>query len=609
MPLRLKQDGHAATGQATLLRNFTFGFCLLFGLAMIVDTQTAGDGTWYWYATFFHNGRLLYSGMHLALQPLFVLETSFFLTLLGKGWLVSKVPAVLHMAAYTLGLLLLVRSSTVPDRLKALLLACAFFVSIDFAGYRFDDYHLLADCFEVYSLVLLLGLARTAELWRRGVLVAFLGFLSGLSATTRLNDGAGLFVGVAISLLCIASSRRILWLLLLSGTAALTLVLVVRLTGDSLHDYAYYSIFHAAGDKGGTGSVLGAPLRLPWNALAYLRTRQNLELDVYVLGAAGLWVTVLLPFLSTRRPRDLWKLAVVAVFVLLPLHHFFVRGALSGPNMMDDLSALAVPIAYGLGLAVFGRFLYSLFAKERVHPWDRRAILLLIPLGQLASSSMSSGGVHIGIYGPLGIMILLLSIASPLQVKSRMARAFAVTVLAILTVHCAVYKYRYPYFWHTYRAGPLFVGREWFRHPEYGPMVVDHQLLQFIEPICAAVKPDGAEQGLLSLPYSYPNYFCAIEPWHGYVQTFYDTSSKETIFGLMDELAKSPPKWIVYQRQPTNLKMHEQVYNQGRPLPHRYLDQMIEGKISSGAWQAVYRSPYGSFTNFADEWILIRTRP
>ena len=93
------------------------------------------------------------------------------------------------------------------------------------------------------------------------------------------------------------------------------------------------------------------------------------------------------------------------------------------------------------------------------------------------------------------------------------------------------------------------------------------------------------------------------------MQTFFDTSSKETIQGLMEELQSAPPKWIVYQRQLNNLKLHEQIFNQGRPLPHRYLDQLIEEKIASGEWKPVYTSPYGSRGFFTDEWILLRTRP
>ena len=53
----------------------------------------------------------------------------------------------------------------------------------------------------------------------------------------------------------------------------------------------------------------------------------------------------------------------------------------------------------------------------------------------------------------------------------------------------------------------------------------------------------------------------------------------------MDELHRSPPKWILYQRQLKNLRLHEMVYKQGNPLQQRYLDQLIEDKLGKGIWR------------------------
>ena len=139
-------------------------------------------------------------------------------------------------------------------------------------------------------------------------------------------------------------------------------------------------------------------------------------------------------------------------------------------------------------------------------------------------------------------------------------------------------------------------------------MIIDRDLLQFIGPVCAAVDADKPRAELLSLPFPFANYFCVVPPWHGYVQTFFDTSSRETIEGLMDELEKSPPKWILYQRQLVNLTAHENIYNHRQPLPHRYLDQMIESKSGDGEWQVVYRSMYEDRPMWDNSWTLMRTR-
>jgi hypothetical protein len=154
----------------------------------------------------------------------------------------------------------------------------------------------------------------------------------------------------------------------------------------------------------------------------------------------------------------------------------------------------------------------------------------------------------------------------------------------------------------------MFVKRQWYRHPVYGPMIIETAQLDVFTQVCGQVGT-GPQTELLSLPLTYANYFCSIAPWHGYVQTFFDTSSRETILRLMQDLDQAPPKWVLYQRQLENLKLHEDTYNRGRPLPHRYLDQMIEEKLNSGRWEKAYTSQYEARPGWSNEWILIRTRP
>lgn len=590
----------------TLAQGLMFVFCLLFGLAMIADTQAAGDGVWYWYATFLHSGKHLYRDMHLALQPLYVLETAWVLALLGKGWVVSKAPAILHLVAYCVGLLLLVRRSELSDGEKAVVLGCGFFVSISFEAYRFDDYHVLADCFQLYCLVALLRLQKASS--TRGVLFlcAALGVLCGLTLTTRVNDGAALLVAVAIAIACLAPSQRLLAMVLFFLASGATVALIVSLTGDSLRDYAMYSIFHAAGSKGGTGSVLTYPLRLPIHTLRWLKDRQYEKVIAYVFGVALAWVFLLRPLARRRGRREFALAAAGALLVLLPLHRMY--RAFLDITVVMSLSSVAVLVAYGLGLLVLLRLLGWMLRPGGGDGWDRREILLLVPLGQLASGSMSSGGTHLGLYGPVGLLVVLLPICAPIRIRAEWARAMLVAVAALLLCSAAHFKWNDPYSWHTYREKPLFSGRTWFRHPVYGPMVIDRDLLQMMEPVCAQVGDGGPRQELLSLPFSYANYFCNIPPWHDDVQTFFDTTSKETIQGLMKELQASPPQWIFYQRQMATLRLHELIYNHGEPLEQRHLDELIERKLADRSWQAVYMSDYGNSAMWDNEWILIRTR-
>ena len=587
-------------------QTLTFLFCVLFGLAMIANVQTTNDGGWMWYVLSLHNGQRLYADLHLALQPLFVLEAAAFLKLLGRGWLVSKIPAVLHLIAYCGALFLLARRSALPDKQKAVVAGCAFFVSICSFAYRFDDYHTPSDCLVLYSMLLLLALRESASERRTMGLVALLGVLSGLAITLRINDGLALGFGIAISIVCLAPAKRFISTVLFVLLAAVTVVGVVHLTGDTFHDYLSYTLLKAMGGKGGTGNVLSNPLRLPWNALRYLRNPWYPELIVYTVGAAAAWAFLLRPLGRVRGPSEFKRDALGALLILAPLPHFY--RALLNPDLLLAMSTIGVFAIYGLGVFAFLRYL-RWEISGRTWAWDSREILMITPLGQMISTAASSGGVHWGVYEPWAMLIVILPIASPVRLRSERTRAALVGVGAILLVCSAFYRFLVPYAWHSTQPQAMFVGRQLYRHPVYGPMVIETRQLQFIQPICDRVEPDGASAGFLSLPYSYANYFCDIPPWHGYVQTYFDTSTAETIFGLMGELQQAPPKWILYERQLDSLAAHERQYNHGQPLPHRYLDQLLEEKLGDGEWKAVYTSEYASTALWKEQWILIQTRP
>ena len=66
------------------------------------------------------------------------------------------------------------------------------------------------------SLALLL-LQKAANTRTGLLLTSILGILSGLALTNRLTDGAALFVGVGIAIVCLAPSRRPLSVLLFSA--------------------------------------------------------------------------------------------------------------------------------------------------------------------------------------------------------------------------------------------------------------------------------------------------------------------------------------------------------------------------------------------------------
>jgi hypothetical protein len=175
-----------------------------------------------------------------------------------------------------------------------------------------------------------------------------------------------------------------------------------------------------------------------------------------------------------------------------------------------------------------------------------------------------------------------------------------------------------PYTWLLFYSSPMFENRQWYQHPVYGPMYVERDLLQFMEPVCEEIERGNPKPELLSMPFSNPNYFCNTPPWHGYVQTFYDTSTRSTIEKLIGELQTAPPQWIVYQRQIKVLALQEKTYHKGQPLAHRDLDTLIMRKIAMGQWQLVEKSNYLLSSPLppdkvpyqeGDGWYVIRTRP
>jgi hypothetical protein len=610
MSMNLRTRFRDAFGASSLYQTLALAFCILFGLAMIANVQTSGDESWFWYATLFHGGKLLYADMHLALQPLIVLETDAFMVLFGQSWLATKVPAVLHVFLYGFILWRVTRYSNLKDREKAIVLACGFFLCTAFPAYRFDDYHVVADSLIAGSLLVLLELSqKTAQQSFRRVagLMAALGILSGLTIMTRLPDGAALILGVAISILFLAPLQELLSLLLYLVATALTVLFILHLTGDTLHTYAMCSIFQAVGSKGGTGHVLTYPLALPKDIYRWLRYSWVEALVGYTFGVAAAWTFLLRPSASTNTRNRLIKQLIGVALVLLPLrpiYHLFMTA-----DIIAALATIGVMVLYGTVFLAILRFLRWKFMPAQGTDWDPREILLIIPFGQLLSSAMGSAGQHSGIYAPLGMMILLLTIASPIRIKRETTRSMLLAVLTLTTFSAVVYRIRTPFVWHSYVSRPMFVDRHWYNHPVYGPMIIDSQLLNFIQPICKDIEAGGSEGELLSTPYVYANYFCVIPPWQDYATTFYDTSTQETIFGLMDKLKQSPPKWILYQRQLENMRVHEETFHHGQPLPHRFLDQLIEQKLADGEWQAVYTSDYGNQPKLDNHWILIRTRP
>ena len=239
-------------------------------------------------------------------------------------------------------------------------------------------------------------------------------------------------------------------------------------------------------------------------------------------------------------------------------------------QIVDELANPLIVLSYLLAPLVVAHYVWSRFGASR-KGWDPREILLLLPLAELASASGSTAGQNVDgfLYAQVSMLLLTVPALPPSRKLPGWLSTSFLTVLMLVGTSAMLSKIWNPYSWINYRSSPMFQNRQWYRHPVFGPMYLDRDLLHFIQPVCREIaQPDGKPE-LLSMPYSYPNYFCDTPPWHGYVQTFFDTSSRTTVDRLMQELDSAPPQWIVYQRQLGALQSQESVLTNGQPSHRR----------------------------------------
>ena len=552
------------------------------------------------------------------MQPLYTIELATLMRIFGTSWLAQQTVGVLNLSIFTVSLALVNRHSRWPDWQKALVYAAAFWATMDFISMRFDDYHVLSASCELLCANALLWLSPDLPFRRNLGKILTIGLLCGACLLNRLNDGALLTTTVVI--VAIAWLRgvraRLLAAVLIPLVSALVVAGVVSTLGESLSTWFYYTVKAAAAIKGGTGSMFVYPLRLPAGTLRELFARgwRFAALTIYTVlaASAAAWLARRQSKSNGKRfsgelshsMQRQWLVYAAALLVIsLPFTKNIVHG-----NEARVIVALAVLAMYGAVLWIV------LMAGRAIRQSNERPVylpmlLLLLPIGQLVSISLSAARWYPNTNPPAAVFLLLLPIALPLAVSRRMYRSTYLILIILLIVSGAIDKIRDPFDWFYYRSLSINAKRVWYEHPMYGHMLVEQDQLALIEPVCRATR-QSAESfkqpiELLSLPFSYANYFCHVPPWHGYMQTFYDTSSRATIEKLETQLLQTPPEWILYQRQLQILHENEIAFHQGLPLPHRDLDRLIMQQVQQGRWKATQLiSPsYDKST-----WMLIHTR-
>ena len=573
-------------------------FCFVFGILLILNIHPIGEGMWFWYAMFIRHGQKLYSGMHLPLQPFFVLLTAWTQDLFGISWLGSKILALIQLLVFCYTLFSTVRFIPWLDAQKAVLLAAAFLLSLSALYARFDDYHITVQCFELLCILLLLHSGKTEKSFFPGATGCGLGLLCGLALATRLNDGAALLAATAMTLPYFIRRHRSAVYLCFVIFTMLTFRGVLWFTHDSIHVWYSSTVVAAAAIKGGTEHILSAPLTFPRMLLRLLLEKPNaanLLTDGFVVGSC----TYLLSRSEEYKPQAKLRIITASITLIFGVPFLIWQSRTAHPE--EALTTLGLLLLLSLSFWLFAKIFLSLFWNSAKGP-DARQMLLAIPALQVLSGAMTSGISILEAFPQIAVLLILLPIVMFSAFRLRSTRTAFVCMATLLVLCATSYKCLVPYSWHHFKDRALFADRVWYQHPLYGPIYVERDQLNFVESICADIAKDGTPADLLSLENPYPNYFCNIPPWHGYVQTWYDTTSAQTIDTLDAQLAVAPPKWIVYQRALDSMSLHEEAFNHGRPLPHRKLDRLIMDHISDGQWKVVQRQWFEGA-----DWIVIRT--
>lgn len=573
--------------------------CFIFGVASLALVQGAGDGVWHFYASSFLNGKRLYSDLHLVQQPIFILIHALGMSIFGGTYYGERVIFVFVLGGYLYFAYRLIDRSERSNAFKALLLLVFFFCGINFEAYRFDDYHAFENMLAL--VVLLLCVDYFAGSVRNPFRVmSILGICIALAVLTRVNDGLVIFA-VATGFVI---ARRQSGFLLHYGSLLVAMLLtagcVFLILGESPEVWLRSTVLDAVTAKGGASDALLAPLKLIANSADYVfmnvdRTKWEFILGLSVVFSAALVIG------KVQSAKIRFALGAMLAIV----YYYMVAKCLAG-NVIPYFTAMSVQFLVGFVLLRTWPWLRQWGKGGGAIAYSGNQLMILMPLALFVSGSVSSGGWHYGLYFPFALSLVIIAILSDRSSLSRGIGVFLAAVLLQLGVFAFQAKLNNPYSWHSYSSPSLTEKRILVKNDHLGYMLVDRNLEAFIAPVCAIIL-EKHETSLLSLPFPYANYICGISPWHDHVQSFFDTATSRDIQQIIQELQDGPPRYVLYQRQLENLGVHESLFNGGRPLSHRTLDQFIMTNIDDGKWSIVYKHFVAAFGG--STWMLIDTKP
>ena len=569
-------------------------FCLFYAACLLAFITGPGDGGWILYSHAILKGTRLYTDLHVNQQPLFPLFSTAIVLVAGDVIVTQKLAYFLVPAIYISLIYLIVCYVTKDGLKKGGLLIGIFFIAITFEAYRFDDYHPFAGVLILASLFLSIKLLHVEISLNR--YVVFQSIIIALLLNTRLNDGVFLAAAVlCFGILTVGFGKKII-LGLASSLLCFAMILTISLfiLNDTYESWYVNSILIAAQVKGGDALLLYPFLMLKNASFFLIEGIFSFKRVVFILLALSVF------YISLSRTSGSLKYVFLGVSFLGIAYATF---KIYPHYALTLAAALGVIIAFIGMLIVLSIKILSSFNKSI--SYSRASPLIIYPFFLFIGGSLSSAGSFGDHFFPLAILILVLALIltnnftkTPFR---RFCKYFSFFTFALLACEAIALRTLEPYSWHSYQVPPFYEKRILINNSPHGPHLLSKDLAGLILPVCAEVQKSTE---LLSIPFSFANYYCKKEPWRGYIQTFFDTSSANQVLQLIQDINSNPPAYIFYQRQLENIAVHERLFNGGKPLPHRELDELIMNNIESKKWRIIYVSELYP----PSVWFLIKTK-
>jgi hypothetical protein len=570
--------------------------CLSFAIVTLFLTLAPGDGTWILYGDQLNKGLSLYKDIKIHQQPLFPIFGKIVSFFSNNKFLYEKLFFSTFPIAFIYTIYKISTKMDVSFLKRGLFIAGIFFCSIRFVAYRFDDYHIVSSFFAMCSVYISIKYIQR-ELSASSY-IYIQSFIASLALFNRVNDGFFLFLIVyGIYLYNEKNLKNFILNLLKSLVIAFFILSLLLIFSKATYvDWFNLTIAQAGKIKGGT-QLFSYPFLMLQNSFNFVLT-PLLDFSRNLLGLFFIVYTLSYLFLRSKLTPSTPLIRFIFISNFILFFYLIYR--------IYQLSFLNIFLPFIVIISFFALILYvwTLFKMKflEVHNTNIMFCLILYPAFLFLSGSLSSAGGFNDHYFPMATMLAVTPfIFEKNKNILRHEKNFFYLACLVLALNGLVYRISDPYSWHSYHIPKFFNEYKVSFNSQHGYFFTNKELSSLIDPVCPKISNSDT---LLSIPFSFANYYCGVEPWNGYIQTFFDTSSKSDINDLVINLKKTPPSYIFYQRQLFYLGKHEEIFNKGLPLPHRKLDNFLMEKITRNEWFVVYKSQLYP----PSEWMLISTQ-